>query len=169
MSACSQSQGKQGWNFPLFLVWFLPCSSWSQWKPSPPSQPEAPSQKGTCRTKPTETARVRPPARAPHTWGSRDTQHLLTELCKHFHRVSLRLGVQRLVHLGQDNLTQVEQPCSRGGGRELRPGGSHNSPQMWVLPARPLSPNRQRDKAFHLTILTSQVTNGPLPCPICSS
>lgn len=55
-----------------------------------------------------------PPTGAPHTWGSRDTQHLFTELCKHFHGVSLRLGVQRLVHLGQDDLTQVEQPCSRG-------------------------------------------------------
>lgn len=47
------------------------------------------------------------------TWGGRDTQHLFTEPGKHLHRVSLGLGVQSLVHLGQDNLAQVEEPCSQ--------------------------------------------------------
>lgn len=47
------------------------------------------------------------------TWGGRDTQHLFTEPGKHLHGVSLGLGVQSLVHLGQDDLAKVEEPCSQ--------------------------------------------------------
>lgn len=51
------------------------------------------------------------------TWRRGDSQDLPAEACVLLGRVHPRLGVQGLVHLGQDDLPQVEQTC--GGRRSL--------------------------------------------------
>lgn len=102
------------------------------------------------------------PAEPRVTWGGRDAQHLLTQLGKHLHGVSLGLGVQRLVHLGQDDLTQVEQSC---GGRRRRRAEARGLPLLPTPDFKTISPDQTMQmwfflptlcphKAFPLTIMT---------------
>lgn len=55
------------------------------------------------------------------TWCGRDPQDVLAESGILLSRVGVRLCVQGLVHLGQHDLAQVEEPC--GGGGSWRWGG----------------------------------------------
>lgn len=114
------------------------------------------------------------PAEPRVTWGGRDAQHLLAQLGEHLHGVSLGLGVQRLVHLGQDDLTQVEQSC---GGRRRRRAEARGLPVLPTPDFKTISPDQTMQMWFFLPALCphrqslspnhryDQDITGPLPVP----